>query len=136
MDGFSDLPEDPRFASPNLRHENKAALEEIIQRAFSAKTVEQWLQELADGQVPAAKVNNFAEALSNPQILHREMVVEQEHPVSGKYKAAGNPIKMSDTEDETFAPAPTLGQHNREVLMGLLDYSENEVAALEKEGAI
>ena len=136
MDGFADLPEDPRFASPNLRHENKAALEEIIQKAFSAKTVEQWLQELADGQVPAAKVNNFAEALSNPQILHRKMVVEQEHPVSGKYKAAGNPIKMSDTEEETFVPAPTLGQHNREVLMGLLDYSEDEVAALEKEGAI
>jgi crotonobetainyl-CoA:carnitine CoA-transferase CaiB-like acyl-CoA transferase len=98
--------------------------------------VEQWLQELADGQVPAAKVNNFAEALSNPQILHREMVVEQEHPVSGKYKSAGNPIKMSETEHETFAPAPTLGQHNREVLMGLLDYSEDEVAALEKERAI
>ena len=136
MDGFTDLPSDPRFASPNLRHEHKAELDEIIQKAFSMKSVAQWLKELSEGQVPSSKVNNFAEALSNPQILHRKMVVEQEHPVSGKYKAAGNPIKMSDTENETFAPAPTLGQHNREVLMDLLDYSEDDVAELEKEGAI
>ena len=136
MDGFADLPSDPRFASPNLRHEHKAELDEIISRAFAMKPVDQWLRDLSEGQVPSAKVNNFAEALSNPQILHRKMVVEQEHPVSGSYKAAGNPIKMTDTEQEAFAPAPTLGQHNREVLTGLLNYSEDEVAELEKQGAI
>ena len=85
--------------------------------------------------MPSSKVNNFAEATSNPQILHRNMVVEIDHPVSGKYKAAGNPIKMPGAE-EVFEHAPLLGQHNEEILTSLLEYSPEDVAALRDEGVI
>ena len=135
VDGFENLASDPRFETPMSRIEHKEELEEILSGAFRTKTVDEWIPELEEGDVPSSKVNNFAEATSNPQILHRNMVVEIDHPVSGKYKAAGNPIKMSGAE-EVFEHAPLLGQHNEEILTGLLEYSAEDVAALRDEGVI
>jgi len=136
LDGFGDLPCDPRFATPELRIKHKAELDEILAKAFATRGPGEWVEALDEGQVPSAKVNNLAEALSNPQVLHRSMVVELDHPVSGKYKSAGSPIKMTQTENETFNPAPLLGQHNQEVLTGLLDYSPEEVEGFKREGVI
>ncbi|MEE9199508.1 MAG: CoA transferase [Dehalococcoidia bacterium] len=136
VDEFRELPQDPRFATPNLRVEHQEELEEILGRAFRTRTSEEWIKGLEQGDVPNSKVNNFAEALSNPQVLLRDMVVEIDHPVSGQYKAAGNPIKMSQSEAEVFEPAPMLGQHNEEVLTTLLDYSPEQVASLREEGVI
>ena len=62
------------------------------------------------------------------------MLVEADHPVAGKYKMPGNPIKMG--QEEVFHPAPTLGQHNEEVLGGLLGYSSSEIEALKDGGII
>ena len=62
------------------------------------------------------------------------MLVEAEHPVAGKYKMPGNPVKMG--QEEVFRPAPTLGQHNREVLGDLLGYTEEEMRALEGDEVI
>ena len=83
---------------------------------------------------PRRPVNNIAEALSDPQVQLRDMVVEIDHPVAGTYRTAGNPIK--DGSPDTFAPPPTLGQDTEAVLTGLLGYSEVAVAELRKAGAI
>ena len=79
-------------------------------------------------------MNNIAEALADPQVQLRDMVVEIEHPLAGSYRTAGNPIK--DGSPDTFAPPPTLGQDTEAVLTGLLGYSAGEVAALRESGAI
>ena len=68
--------------------------------------------------VPIAPVNNVAQALDDPQVSHRNMVVEVDHPLAGKYRMPGNPIKMG--QQEVFQPSPSLGQHNSEVLGDLL----------------
>ena len=136
IDGFGELPEDPRFATPDLRIEHREELEEILRKAFATKASDQWVNELDEGEVPSSKVNNLAEALSHPQVLHRNMVVEIDHSISGRYKSAGNPIKMSQTEKEVFGPAPLLGQHNQEILTTLLGYSSDDVESLGKEGVI
>ena len=136
INGFEDLLQSPRFATPALKVEHREELEEILARAFRTKTADEWMPELEEEEVPCGKVNNFAEATSHPQVLHRNMVVEIDHPVSGKYKSAGNPIKMSQIEEEVFAPAPLLGQHNEEVLTKLLGYSPAEIASLQAEGVI
>jgi crotonobetainyl-CoA:carnitine CoA-transferase CaiB-like acyl-CoA transferase len=84
--------------------------------------------------VPGGPVNNIAEALADPQVQLRDMVVEIDHPVAGTYQTAGNPIKSGSPD--TFTPPPTLGQDTQEVLTGLLGYSGAEVAALRDAGAV
>ena len=79
-------------------------------------------------------MNNIAEALADPQVLLRDMVVEIEHPVAGTYRTAGNPIKSGSPD--TFAPPPTLGQNTEVVLRDLLGYSSEELAALRESGAV
>ena len=58
------------------------------------------------------------------------MIVEVEHPVAGKYKMAGSPLKFSNYPDTTYEPAPMLGQHTREVLKDYLGMPEEEIDAM------
>jgi crotonobetainyl-CoA:carnitine CoA-transferase CaiB-like acyl-CoA transferase len=84
--------------------------------------------------VPIAPINNLAEALEQPQAKHRNMLVESDHPVVGKYLMTGNPIKMG--QQEFFEPAPTLGQHNLHILQELLGYPSEHIESLQNMGII
>ncbi len=72
---------------------------------------------------------------ADPQALAREMIVETTHPVAGPVKAIGLPIKFSDTPGGVHRPAPTLGQHTREVLREN-GYSDAEIDEMAAQGAI
>ena len=61
--------------------------------------------------MPSTRVNNFARALSDPQVLHRNMVVELDHPLGGSAKVPGNSVKLSVNTDEASTPPPLLGAH-------------------------
>ena len=131
--GLESLPHDERFKTLKARQENWSLLKELLEGAFATKTAEEWLK-LAGDILPMAPVNTIGEAFHDPQVLHRNMLVEADHPVAGKYRMLGNPIKLG--QEETFRPAPTLGQHNEEILGGLLDYSPQEIASLREGGII
>jgi crotonobetainyl-CoA:carnitine CoA-transferase CaiB-like acyl-CoA transferase len=107
--------------------------------ALSAKLREQpsdyWLERLRAARIPCAPVNDFARALSDPQVLARNMVVEVEHPEGGAVRMPGNPIKLSDTHEDTFSPPPLLGQQTDQVLRELLGKTDAELAAL-RAGAV
>ena len=107
---------------------NREALEEALSAGFATKPRTEWEQLLLKWDVPGGPVNNIGEALADPQVQLRDMVVEIDHPVAGSYRTAGNPIK-SGTSD-AFAPPPTLGQDTDAVLTGLLGYGDGEIAAL------
>jgi crotonobetainyl-CoA:carnitine CoA-transferase CaiB-like acyl-CoA transferase len=136
IEGFGFLASDPRFTLNVDRVKHKKELMEILERAFQTKTTDEWLAILAAADVPAGPVLTIDQALSNPQAQHRHMVVEAEHPVAGWYKMAGNPVKISQIQEETFLPAPLLGQHTEEVLTSLLDYTAEQVLALRREGVV
>ncbi len=131
--GFEDLPKDPRFATPNDRLKNRNELYNVLARAFATRTAEDWLARLAD-IVPVSRVNTIGQALQEPSVVQRHMIPEVNHPVAGKYKMLGNPIKMG--QDEVFAPPPTLGQHNEEVLRQVLGYTPERIKTLREAGAI
>ena len=131
--GFEELPQDQRFTTIDGRRENWDELKALLEAAFATKSASEWMDLLGD-EVPLAPVNTIADAFNDPQVLHRNMLVEAEHPVAGKYKMPGNPVKMG--QEEVFRPAPTLGQHNREVLGDLLGYTEEEMRALEGDEVI
>ena len=134
VEGMEGLSSDPRFATPTDRITNREALDQVLAKAFRAKPREEWLKLFVDGDIPGGPVNNIAEALADPQVQFRNMVVEIDHPTAGMYKTAGNPIKMG--AQEAFGPPPTLGQHTEEVLSKLLEYSSDEIQSLREAGVI
>ena len=128
VEGQEALGSDPRFATQADRMANREELDRVLSQAFATKSRDVWVELGAKWNVPCGPVNNIAEALDDPQVRLRNMVVEMDHPVAGNYRTAGNPIK-SGTPDR-FEPPPTLGQHTEEVLGGLLGYSSSEIASL------
>ena len=133
VEGLEWLPEDQRFIHIDGRRKNWDELKSVLESAFSTKTSAEWMELLAD-DVPVAPINNIAEAMDDPQVQVRNMVVEVDHPLVGKYKMPGNPVKMG--QEEVFGPAPTLGQHNQEVLGGLLGCSDAELESLQEKGIV
>ncbi|MGE0152761.1 MAG: CaiB/BaiF CoA transferase family protein [Reyranellaceae bacterium] len=103
--GAPQLPADPRFASNDLRTQNHEALKVELERAFAADTVAHWLSRLDAAGVPCGPLNNIEQALNDPQVLSRNMVVSTQDPVVGELKMAGNPIKLS-----AFADPSTRGR--------------------------
>ncbi|MGH7349268.1 MAG: formyl-CoA transferase, partial [Candidatus Rokuibacteriota bacterium] len=69
-----------------------------------------------------------------PHLLAREMIVEVEHPVRGRFVTVGNPVKLS-ASPTTIGPSPLLAQHREEILAEL-GYSEAQIRALAADGAI
>jgi formyl-CoA transferase len=89
---------------------------------------------LADAGVPCGACLDTGEVLSDPHLKARDMIVEVEHPVRGKYLTAGNPIKLS-ASSVPITTSPLLGEHNAELLTEL-GYTEADIASLKDEGAI
>lgn len=132
---------DPWLSDPALqllpgrtarRDEFEARLTTVLQ----TETCDTWLTRFSTADVPAGPVNDFGHALADPQILARNMVVRVPQAVGGEARMPGNPVKLSETGEESFAAAPALGQHTDEVLTGLLGKSAAELAALRARGVI
>ena len=77
----------------------------------------------------------MAAAYADPQVLARDMVVEIEHPVAGRIRNIGVPVKLSETPGQIRRPAPTLGQHTDEVLAEL-DFTAEAIANLRATRAV
>jgi crotonobetainyl-CoA:carnitine CoA-transferase CaiB-like acyl-CoA transferase len=125
----SNLAADPRFVTRVDRLKNKEALYVILEEIFLQKTGEEWL-ELLEGRLPAGPINTVDMALSDPQILARNMIVETTHRSGEKMKLLGTPIKMSPAGEPQFTPPPALGEHTEQILQGLLNLSPAEIKQL------
>ena len=126
--GTPELITDPRFATNRDRNDNVEVLAEIIGKISVTKTTAEWMDVLEKGGLPVGPINTIDKVVHDPQVEAREMIVEVEHPVAGKMKFAGNPIKLSATPGEVTVPAPTLGQHTDVILKDLLGWSEDQIA--------
>ncbi len=109
-------------------------LKKEITAIFKSKTLDEWLSLLGEHDTCIEKINTVAEAMEDPQILHRKMVVEIDHPTEGPVKGIGIPVKLSETPGSVDRlPAPGYGEHTHEVLRDLgLDEAEIEKLAEEK----
>lgn len=102
---------------------------------FLTKTRDEWFEELRGKDVPVAKVYALNEVFSDPQLLHRQMLVEADHPSKGKIRQVGIAIKLSDTPGEIRSLSPFFGEHTDEVLQDL-GYSVKEIEKLRQAGKI
>ena len=134
--GLENLVENPKFATNPKRVENRDKLIPILEKAFLSKTRDEWIEILLKKGVPCGPVYTMDEVFRDPQVLHRKMLVEIEHPKVGKIKQIGIPMKFSETPGEIKVPPPLLGQHTEEILKNLLGYSEEEINQLRSEEVI
>ncbi len=129
----------PEYRQQPARLAAKARIDAIVGEYFAKETTATWLQRLRDARVPCGPVNDFAQAMGDPQIQARHMVVDVPLATGGSVRMPGNPVKLSGMTDEDqtrFTPPPPLGQDTAEVLKSLLGYAPERVAQLRSTGAI
>ncbi len=135
--GRPELATDPRFASNAERSRRQEEVYRLVQNwVMACPSIADALGRLEAAGVPCARVQTIREAVNDPQIAARGMIVEMEHPLAGKARLPNLPFHFSKADVSPRRPAPLLGQHNREVLGGLLGHSEERIAALERSGVL
>jgi CoA:oxalate CoA-transferase len=127
--------DDERYSSYSLRKVNEDTLIPLFQAAilkWDAVAIE---KALGDAGVPISIVKNFKEALEDPQMVDRKMIVEADHPVFGRQKMLRNPVLMDHDGPDVRYAAPLLGQHSAEILAEM-GYSPADIKALADAGTI
>jgi crotonobetainyl-CoA:carnitine CoA-transferase CaiB-like acyl-CoA transferase len=106
-----------------------------LQKIFLTRTRDEWFEKLIKENIPAGKVYDLDEVVRDPQIEHRKMVVELQHPEFGSIKQVGIGIKLSKTPGKIRSFSPVFGEHTNTTLAGL-GYSPEDIISLRKEGII
>ena len=132
----AELADDPRFANNADRVENRHELIPILSEIFTTQTTEHWVAALNRANVPCAPVQTIDQVFTAPQVLHRNMLVEVDHPTAGKVRMAGIPVKFSATPASVRLPPPLLGEHNDEVLSSWLEMKSEAIDQLKKKSVI
>jgi len=130
-----ELASDPRFVSGADRMAHLHELEAELAPRFRVKPAAHWLYVLEQRGVPCGPVYDMLQALADPQTRARNMVVEVEHTTLGRVQTVGLPVKFSQTPGRVRTGAPIYGEHTRTVLAEH-GFGDDEIAALEREGAI
>lgn len=129
------LADDPRFATPEARWENRDALNAIIADWTRQHSKHEVMRMLGEAGVPSGACQDTGEVLADPHLRARDMIVDVDYPTRGTYQTVGCPIKLSDSPAAVRRP-PQLGEHTAELLGELCDISADEVAALRQRGAV
>ncbi|OGW14148.1 MAG: hypothetical protein A3G93_00165 [Nitrospinae bacterium RIFCSPLOWO2_12_FULL_45_22] len=108
-----------------------------VQKIFLTKDRDEWLRILqGDPETQSAPVHrNLDEVFSDPQVLHRQMMLELNHPDLGVVKQLGTSIKLSETPVKIRSLAPLPGEHTVEILTQL-GYSKEEINELRRDGVV
>ncbi len=106
-----------------------------LKQVFLTKTRDEWFDLMIQKDIPVGKVYGLDEVFSDPQVLHRQMLIEVEHPALGKFKQAGIAPKLSQTPGKVRTLSPLLGEHSQEILREL-GYSQREIENWRQEGVI
>ncbi|MQA28239.1 MAG: CoA transferase [Luteitalea sp.] len=119
----SHLATDPRFATNSGRVKNRAELKQALEQAFAPFTVAALLERLQRHGVPSGRVRTVPEALADPQVGARQMLIAFGDSELGDFKVLGNPIKLSRNPANLSRQPPKLGEHTQAILeeLGITD---------------
>jgi crotonobetainyl-CoA:carnitine CoA-transferase CaiB-like acyl-CoA transferase len=132
--GRPDLAENPDYRRLADRQRNATSLLAILDEIFLTRPVKHWVDALTAAAVPAGEVNTVADALLDPQVEARGLIVEAEHPVYGTVKTIASPVKVG-THTRRPVRAPQRGEHTRPVLEELLGIDDADYATATAGGA-
>ena len=130
-----DLAADPRFATIADRLANRAPMIEALEAVFVTRTAEEWVARLLDAGIPAAPIYDYAQALDNEHARARGVVMEIDHPIEGKARSLGFPMKMTGTPQQVRLPPPLLGEHT-DAILAKLGFDAAARRAMEAQGAV
>ncbi len=115
--GRNEWVEDPRFASFASRLEHREELTGFLDAELARRSTAEWLERFA-GTVPAAPINDLAEALENPFVTEHGRLQTLQHPRAGSYRLVATPVRSGNVAAPA-RPAPALGEHSDELLREL-----------------
>ena len=108
---------DEMYKTNSLRSQNIDKLKLIIEDKLQHKNTDEWIKVMESLKIPCGPIFNIKQAVENPQIKERNMIVKSFHKKIGEFKSAGNPIKMSTYKDEkTRGDIPDLDEHRDKIL--------------------
>ena len=108
---------DDMYKTNSLRSQNIDKLKLIIEDKLQHKNTDEWIKVMENLKIPCGPIFNIKQAVENPQIKERNMIVKSFHKKIGEFKSAGNPIKMSTYKDEkTRGDIPDLDEHRDKIL--------------------
>jgi formyl-CoA transferase len=136
MMGHPDLPQDQRYATAKARAEHIPAFLTQVDAWFAARTYEEAAQALEEAQVPYSLIMSMADIFTEPHYRARDMIIDVAEPTLGALPQPGVVPKLSRTPGRVTHAGLPMGYHTDEVLRGLLDLSEAEVAELRQEGVV
>jgi crotonobetainyl-CoA:carnitine CoA-transferase CaiB-like acyl-CoA transferase len=134
--GRDDLAADPRFETNARRVANYDALRAVLAPILRSRTVGDWTTALGEAGIPCGRVRTVAEALTNPQVDARGLLLEVDHPRAGRGRYVGSPMALDGAGRGSRRPPPLLGQHTEEVLGEWLGVSAEAVSDLRRGGVV
>ena len=112
-----DIANDKKFESNSLRCKNMDLLKNIFEEKLKFKNTDEWIVEMQKLKIPCGPIFNIKQAVENPQIKERNMIVKSYHKIIGEFNSAGNPIKMSNYKDnDTRGDIPDLDEHRDKIV--------------------
>lgn len=135
--GLREMLNDPKFATPEARMENKEIVRDAMIEALKSDTAENWEKRLAPRGVPVAKINSVKETARLEQLQYRNILtaVPAAKGMANGYKLPGAPFTNSEDGPEVMRPAPVLGQHTVEILEEI-GIDKSSISTLAAEGVI
>ncbi len=135
--GLPHLIEDPRFKNLETRIHHKKELLPLLEGALKKKPAEEWLPLIKGKGIPCGPINDVSMVVKEPQVIHRDMIIEVKNKKLGKAKIPGMPIRLFGmTGKDPVMPPPELGEHNEEIFCGRLGFSKEELKRLKEKGII
>ncbi|BCU64821.1 hypothetical protein F941_01560 [Acinetobacter bouvetii DSM 14964 = CIP 107468] len=132
--GYTELLDDAQFMRNQDRVKNRDVLIPLLSAYFLEKTAGEWVNAIHAVKVPVGVINTIEDALNEPQIQHRNMVVNIPHKLNNDFKVIGSPMKFSDTPVEYRHAPPQLGEHTMQILSCFK--TADELKALKAQGII
>ncbi len=124
------------FATRQGRLAHRERIDAALAQHFLSGSRAHWIERLRPAGIPCAPVNDFLEALDEPQLEARGMVASTRREGEPAVRMPGNAVHVTGSEPAAFIPAPRPGEHNEEILGGLLGKTEADLAALRSAGVI
>lgn len=131
-----DIPElrQEKYLAQPVRFADRERINSLIADELVQNTTEYWLGHLRVARIPCAPVNNFRQALQDPQVVARGMVVECELKSGEKIRMPGNPVKLSAGPVASYSRPPEVGEQSHDILKNLLGYSDERIRELLESG--
>ncbi|TAK85128.1 MAG: CoA transferase [Betaproteobacteria bacterium] len=133
--GREDLVAMDEFRDNQRRANNRAALNEILNREFASAPTAKWVEVLNEAGVPCGPIYKVDEVFADPQVKHLEAAAEVDHPLLGRFRVVNQAVKLSRTPARVASPTPEVGQHTDEILKEL-KYSDAEIRGLRERGVV